>query len=245
MTNRINTSLRRAMFEWGRGCGRSALAVGAGLLAPYAMAQQTSTPAASKQIEEVVVSGVREALQTSQEIKKEADTVVDSITASDIGAFPDKSVAEALQRVTGITVSRFAAPGDSTHFSAEPAGVIIRGLPQVRSEFNGRDTFNANSSRGLSFSDVSPELMAGVDTYKNSTANMIEGGIAGTVNLRTHVPFDSEGFAAAVSAEVGYGTLAEEAKPAASLLLSNRWDTGIGEFGVMLNAAYSEVMTQS
>src|SRR5687767_4735557 len=120
MTRRINTSLRRAMF-----------AVGAGLLAPYAGAQQASTTTAANPLEEVIVSGVREALKTSQEIKKEADTVVDSITASDIGAFPDKSVAEALQRVTGITVSRFAAPGDSTHFSAEPSGVIIRGLPQV------------------------------------------------------------------------------------------------------------------
>ena len=135
--------------------------------------------------------------------------------------------------MTGVTVTRFAASGDTTHFSAEPSGVVIRGLPQVRSEFNGRDSFNANSSRGLSFGDVSPELMAGVDTYKNATADMIEGGIAGTVNLRTHVPFDSEGFVAAFSAELGYGTLAEEAKPAGSLLLSNRWDTGIGEFGVM------------
>jgi iron complex outermembrane receptor protein len=245
MTRRINTSLRRAMFDWGRGCGISALAVSAGLLAPYAVAQQANTTVASGALEEVVVSGVREALKTSQDIKKEADTVVDSITASDIGAFPDKSVAEALQRVTGITVSRFAAPGDSTHFSAEPSGVIIRGLPQVRSEFNGRDSFNANSSRGLSFSDVSPELMAGVDTYKNITADMIEGGIAGTVNLRTHVPFDSKDFVLAMTAEAGYGDLTEEVKPAGSVLISDRWTTGIGEFGLMGNVAYSHVVTQS
>src|ERR1044072_3324297 len=223
----------------------SAVAAALGLLAPYAMAQQASTTAASKEVEEVIVAGIRGALATSQEIKKESDTVVDSITASDIGAFPDKSVAEALQRMTGVTVTRFAASGDTTHFSAEPSGVVIRGLPQVRSEFNGRDSFNANSSRGLSFSDVSPELMSGVDTYKNATADMIEGGIAGTVNLRTRVPFDSEGFTAAFSAELGYGTLSEEAKPAASMLLSNRWDTGAGEFGVMVNAAYSEVTTES
>lgn len=234
MTRRINTSLRRAMF-----------AVGAGLLAPYAGAQQASTTTAANPLEEVIVSGVREALKTSQEIKKEADTVVDSITASDIGAFPDKSVAEALQRVTGITVSRFAAPGDSTHFSAEPSGVIIRGLPQVRSEFNGRDSFNANSSRGLSFGDVSPELMAGVDTYKNTTADMIEGGIAGTVNLRTHVPFDSKDFVLAMSAEAGYGDLTDEVKPAGSVLISDRWTTGIGEFGLMGNLAYSHVITES
>jgi iron complex outermembrane receptor protein len=218
------------------------------------MAQDAAAPAdntkatttkSDEEMTEILVTGIRKALQTSQELKKEADTVIDSITATDIGAFPDKSVAEALQRMTGVTVTRFAASGDTTHFSAEPSGVVIRGLPQVRSEFNGRDSFNANSSRGLSFGDVSPELMSGVDTYKNATADMIEGGIAGTVNLRTHVPFDSEGFVAAFSAELGYGTLAEEAKPAGSMLLSNRWDTGIGEFGVMLNAAYSEVTTES
>ena len=225
------------------------------MLAPWALAQDQdaaapadNTNAATKSdddLTEILVTGIRKALETSQEIKKNADTVVDSITATDIGAFPDKSVAEALQRMTGVAVTRFAAAGDTTHFSAEPSGVVIRGLPQVRSEFNGRDSFNANSSRGLSFGDVSPELMSGVDTYKNATADMIEGGIAGTVNLRTHVPFDSEGFVAALSGEIGFGSLAKEAKPAGSFLLSNRWDTGMGEFGVMLNAAYSEVVTES
>jgi TonB-dependent receptor len=203
-------------------------------------ADNTATTKSDEDLTEILVTGIRKALETSQEIKKEADTVIDSITASDIGAFPDKSVAEALQRMSGVTVTRFAASGDTTHFSAEPSGVVIRGLPQVRSEFNGRDSFNANSSRGLSFSDVSPELMAGVDTYKNATADMIEGGIAGTVNLRTHVPFDSEGFVAAFSGELGYGNLAQEAKPSGSMLISNRWDTGLGEFGLMANAAYSQ-----
>ena len=211
----------------------------------YRGPEKTTTTKSDDEMTEILVTGIRKALQTSQEIKKEADTVIDSITASDIGAFPDKSVAEALQRMSGVTVTRFAASGDTTHFSAEPSGVVIRGLPQVRSEFNGRDSFNANSSRGLSFGDISPELMSGVDTYKNATADMIEGGIAGTVNLRTHVPFDSEGFVAAFSGEMGYGDLAQEAKPAGSFMMSDRWDTGVGEFGVMANGAYSEVVTQS
>jgi iron complex outermembrane receptor protein len=249
--SRESRKLRREAAKKSRAGELSILAVGAALLAPFAMAQDAATPAdntttkSDDELTEILVTGIRKALQTSQEIKKSADTVIDSITATDIGAFPDKSVAEALQRMTGVTVSRFAASGDTTHFSAEPSGVVIRGLPQVRSEFNGRDSFNANSSRGLSFSDVSPELMAGVDTYKNATADMIEGGIAGTVNLRTHTPFDSEGFVAAFSGEVGYGTLSEEATPAGSFLVSNRWDTSAGEFGLMANAAYSEVVTES
>ena len=220
-------------------------------VAGSAMAQtQTDTAASTaadkkSDTQEVVVVGVRRSLKSAQQIKRDADTIVDSITATDIGAFPDKSVAEALQRVAGITVSRFAATGDTAHFSAEPSGVLVRGLPQVRSEFNGRDTFSANSSRGLSWGDVSPELMAGVDTYKNQTADLIEGGISGSINLRTRTPFDSKGQLIALSADASYGDLAKKLTPDVSGIYSNRWDTSIGEFGVMVNYAYSKVETLS
>src|SRR5205085_4272624 len=189
----------------------------------------------------IIVTGQRRALQTSQGIKRNADTVVDSITATDIGAFPDKSVAEALQRIPGITVDRIAAHGDVSHFSAEPSGVIIRGLPQVRSEFNGRDIFNANSSRGLSWQDVTPELLAGVDAYKNQTADMIEGGIAGSINLRTRLPFDANGQLIQVGGHMNYNSLAKKWTPDANAFYSNRWQTGIGEFGIMGDIAYSDL----
>ncbi len=194
---------------------------------------------------DIIVTGVRQALAKAAQIKRDSDTVVDSITATDIGAFPDKSVAEALQRVPGVTVIRSAAKDDVMHYSAEPAGVVIRGLQQVRSEFNGRDTFSATSGYGLSWSDVSPELMAGVDTYKNQTAEMIEGGIAGTVNLRTRKPFDQPGRAISVSLTQNYGDISQRATPDASALFSSRWKTGIGEFGLLGNIAYSHVITNS
>ncbi|MBW8733278.1 MAG: TonB-dependent receptor [Asticcacaulis sp.] len=227
--------------------GLQLLKGGVSLLALTALAV-VSTPAMAqdaKKSDEVVVVGVRKALKSAQQIKKDADTVVDSITASDIGSFPDKSVAEALQRVAGITVSRFAATGDTAHFSAEPSGVLVRGLSQVRSEFNGRDTFSANSSRGLSWGDVSPELMAGVDTYKNQTADLIEGGIAGSIDLRTRKPFDSKGQVLAISADVSYHDLAKKTTPDISGIYSNRWDTELGEFGAMVNYAYSKVETDT
>ena len=250
-------------------CGVSTLVLGAamGMLAPSAAfaqdaqedeaAAEASTPVSAQtdpnapdlegpeDEDAIIVTGQRRALQTSQGIKRNADTVVDSITATDIGAFPDKSVAEALQRVPGITVNRFAASSDTAHFSAEPSGVIVRGLPQVRSEFNGRDTFSANSSRGLSWGDISPELMAGVDTYKNQTAEMIEGGIAGSINLRTRVPFDAPGQLIQGTINVNYGDLSDKFTPEFSGFYSNRWDTGIGEIGVMGNFAYSRVKTRS
>lgn len=200
---------------------------------------------AQEQVETVVVTGVRASLQSAQTIKQNADTVVDSITATDIGALPDKSVAEALKRVPGVTVSQYASPSDSSHFSAEPSTVLIRGLTQVRSEFNGRDVFQADSSRGLSFADVSPELMSGVDTYKNQTADLIEGGLAGTINLRTRVPFDSAGRIFSATAKLNWGTLAHRATPDFSGIYSDRFDTKYGEFGVMVDAAYSMVKAAS
>ncbi len=204
-----------------------------------------TTPPSAPEKNAIIVTGQRRALRTSQQIKRNADTVVDSITATDIGAFPDKSVAEALQRIPGITVNRFAATSDTAHFSAEPSGVIIRGLPQVRSEFNGRDTFSANSSRGLSWTDITPELLGGVDVYKNQTADMIEGGIAGSVDLRTRVPFDARGQLIQVGARANYGDLDKKWTPDVNGFYSNRWQTEGGEFGIMANVAYSHVKTRS
>lgn len=246
----MNTSTDKGLWRRALKYGASTVVLGAfaAALAPaVALAQDAPKPADSDTgtVKEVVITGVRKALQTSQEIKRNSDTVVDSITATDIGAFPDKSVAEALQRVPGVTVNRFSASDDTSHFSAEPSGVIVRGLPQVRNEFNGRDTFTANSSRGLSWGDVSPELMGGVDVYKNQTADLIEGGIAGTVNLRTRLPFDQSGHVIALTVNGNYGDLSKKLTPEASGILANRWDTNVGEFGLMANLAYSDIQTRS
>lgn len=220
----------------------------ASAIATPASAQDTAVQtAASEEVaaEDVVITGARKNLESAQNRKRHADTVVDSITAEDIGSFPDKSVAEALQRVPGITVNRFAGTDDTAHFSAEPSGVIIRGLNQVRSEFNGRDTFSANSSRGLSWQDISPELLGGIDTYKNQTADLIEGGIAGTVNLRTRLPFDAPDRLISISIKNTYGDIAKKSTPEVSGIISDRWDTGIGEIGLMINGAYSHAITSS
>lgn len=195
----------------------------------------------------VVVVGSRKALKSAQDIKKSADTIVDSITATDIGSFPDKSVADALQRVPGVSVVRTVIQGgeDSMHFPAEPSGVLIRGLQQVSSQFNGREIFSAGSASGLSWEDVSPELLAGVDTYKNATASMIEGGIGGTVNLRTRLPFDQKGQLMSLSLDGSYGDLSKKWEPSASFLYSNRFDTDYGQFGFLADLAYSKVETTS
>ena len=193
----------------------------------------------------IVVTGYRKSLLSAQQIKQDADVIVDSVTAEDIGALPDRSVTETLQRIPGVSINRFAAGVDPDHFSVEGSGVVVRGLTYVRSEFNGRDAFTANNGRGLSFADVPSELLGGVDVFKSPSADRIEGGIAGTVNLRTRTPFDASGFVLAGSMELNYGDFVERASPTFSVLASNRWETSIGEIGVLGSFVYSQLFTRA
>ena len=206
-----------------------------------ALAQEAEDAAEAEQEENsddtIVVSGIRSRIETSQNIKRNADTFVDAVTAEDIGALPDRSVNETLQRIPGVTITRFQGRDDPDHFSIEGANVVIRGLNYVRSEFNGRDAFSVNTGRSLGFNDISPELIGSVQVFKNATADMIEGGISGTVNLVTRKPLDQRRLIVAGTLEGNYGDLREDLQPQYSLLLSNAFDTDIGTFG--LQASYS------
>jgi TonB-dependent receptor len=196
-------------------------------------------------METIVVTGVRASMETSQLIKKNAETVVDSITATDIGVFPDKSVSDAIQRVPGITVSHLQSDDDTTHPSGEATGVLVRGLTQVRAEFNGRDSFSADGHRGLNVNDVSPEMVGGIDIYKNQTADMIEGGIAGTVNIRTRLPFDADDHILSVSGKVNYNDRSDDVTFDYSGVAGKNFDTGIGRIGFLVGYANSHVVTQT
>jgi len=218
---------------------RSLLAMCVMALSAPSFAQDA--PKTDDAVEEVIITGQRANLQNAQEIKRNASTFVDSISSEDIGSLPDRSVLEAMQRIPGVSIERFAAANDPDHFGVEGSGATIRGMSQTRSEFNGRDSFTANSGRGLSFQDVPPELMAGVDIYKNQSADMIEGGIGGTVSLRTRKPFDSPDRIMAFTADVSYGDIIKEYSPTGSLLYSDRWETDAGEFGVLVNLTNSNL----
>jgi TonB-dependent receptor len=227
---------------------RIALLCGASLVSMIALAPGIAAAQVAQdpdedatEVDEIVVTGIRAQLSSAQAIKRNSEVIVDSITAVDIGALPDRSVSEALQRVPGVTLQRTNAARDPARLAAEGGGVFVRGLSWVRSETNGRDIFSASNGRGLSFEDVSADLLAGVDVYKNVAANMIEGGIAGTVNLRTRVPFDSSGPLIATNVDYNYGDLSERGYWSGSMIASNRWDTGIGEIGLLANISVSNV----
>jgi len=210
-----------------------------------AFAQQAAPDAPATGGQVVTITGQRAALNSAQQLKRNSDEVVDSIVAEDIGKLPDKSITEVLQRVPGVTIDRTMSRADPEHFSVEGSGVSIRGLTWVRSELNGRDSFSSTGGRALNFEDVPPELMAGVDVYKNPSAEQIEGGISGLVNLRTALPFDIKGQRISGSVEATYSELNKKTDPAGSFLYSNRWQTGFGEFGALVSFANSRSNTRT
>lgn len=202
---------------------------------------ETATKDDPKDLDKVTVVGIRGALMRAQDMKRDADTHIDAISATDISALPDVSVLEALQRIAGISIERFAAKEDPDHFSTEGSGVTLRGLPNTRSEFNGRDTFSANSGRGLSFQDVPPELIGSVEVFKNQTADMIEGGISGSINLNTRKPLDTKPKSLQFSAQANYGDLEGKITPSFSGLYSNVWEVAGGRVGFLASLAHSDL----
>lgn len=201
----------------------------------------TSAQSEESRLEEVEVIGMKDNLMTAQELKRQANTVKDVITAADIGALPDKSVTEALMRLPGVTIERFAASDDPNHFAAEGTGVVIRGLKRVRSEINGRDSFSARrDGAGLNFEDFPPELLGSVEVVKNTTADLISGGVAGTVNLITRKPFDSDDMQLFGSIKGSYGDHIDEWTPVYSGLFSDNWHTKVGKIGLLISGSRAE-----
>ena len=216
--------------------GASVLAVG--IIMGPALAQDQG-------VETVVVTGIRASLESAQSIKQNSIQVVDSITAVDIGALPDRNVADALQRVPGVTLQRTDQNRDPVRYGGTGNTVYIRGLAWVSNLLNGRDTFSASNGRSLSFADVSADLLSGVDVYKNPDVTMIEGGIGGAVNLRTRKPFDQDGRVIAFTADYTYGDVIHKGKPSGSALFSDRFNTSLGEIGVLVSVDWQDQLNRT
>jgi TonB-dependent receptor len=186
-------------------------------------------------LEEFVVTGVRASLINAQELKQNAPQFVDSIVAVDIGKFPDNTVAEALQRVPGIQVSRTLG---------EVSSVVIRGLPNIATTLNGHEAFTG-TGRGVALQDLPAELIAGLDVYKSNSPDQTEGGIAGLIDVRLRKPLDFKGFAMAGGARGIYNDNSEKNGYTASGLVSNRWKfSNGGEFGALAAASYQRSRVQ-
>jgi len=184
-------------------------------------------PAASG---DIVVTGIRQSLSSAQNIKRNSDAIVDALVAEDIGKFPDNNAAEAIARVTGVQVTRYLD---------EAGGVLIRGLPNVQTTVQGREIFTADG-RTVSIADFPAQALSRVEVYKATTADNLEGGIAGLIDVGLRRPFDFKGFQIAGAARGVYNTESRKLDPIGSLLISDRWQTGIGEIGALVNVSFTQ-----
>ena len=254
----VSARLNRTILS----CGASSAVLAALIIAAPGYALQTTGPAGAQADQqatatgdaqsgaaapsdagssaEVTITGRRAAIQNATARKRNSETVIDSIVADEAGKLPDTSLTEVLQRVSGVTIDRFASLGSPDQFSFEGSGVQIRGLSGVTTLLNGREIFSANGGNGLNFGDVTPELMAAIDVYKASTADLIEGGTGGAIDLRTRMPFDFHKPEIDATASGAYGDFAKKVTPSASLLATDRWNTPLGEFGALVDLSYSQ-----
>lgn len=197
---------------------------------PESESQPSAAPSPAPDKGEIVVTGIRGSLERAAEIKRDAVQVVDSIVAQDIGKLPDPTTAAALQRVPGVQVS--------VNRNNELGDVRVRGLPDVLTTVDGREIFTT-TGRKLDLQALPAEALARVDVYKSQTPDLIEGGLAGSIDLRLNKPFSFNKPTVVLSARGNYGLRADKGDPQLGLLVTDRWHTGIGEIGALLNVTWS------
>jgi iron complex outermembrane receptor protein len=217
--------------------GASVFALGGAMAAGGVAQAQSINGAKAPSSEEIIVTGVRKSLADALSTKRDSDQVLDAISAEDVGKFPDKNVGEALQRVTGVQISRAGGEG---------SGVSIRGVDPglVRVEINGQSALStaAGAASGsatnpaVEFRDIPAEFISRLEVVKSATADMTEGGLGGTVRLITRRPFDAKQGYLAGSAQGVYGTLGHRWDPKFALIGSKLFahDT----LGVLLSGTY-------
>ena len=202
-----------------------ALSIGLPLLSAHVTAQDSEPP-----LEEVTVTGIRGSLAQSLDVKRDATSIVDAISSEDIGKFPDKNVADSLQRIPGVSVDRIWGEGRD---------IFVRGTDSTlnRTLMNGQNVSSAywwandNPSRGFNYSILASELVSSLEVYKSPEARHDEGSIGGMVNVRTRRPMDLDPLTINVSAEGVYSDLPDEWDPQFSGLVS--WKNDAETFGVL------------
>jgi TonB-dependent receptor len=202
-----------------------------GPLQSTSAASPSDAAPADNGVAEVVVTGVRRSEEDSINIKYHAASIQDSISAEDIGKLPDATISDSLQRITGVQIDRSGGEGSS---------INIRGLPQVGTFLNGEAFLTTGSIVAVqpNFTDIPSQLFAGADVIKTPTADLLNGGITGTVNLRTRRPGDlPQGWTFVGAADAAHGFTSKKYEPEANGLIAYN----NGDWGMLLGAAYSDL----
>ena len=218
-----------------------------GLVALGAVAEaqesQDSGVTGSDVIEEVVVTGIRASLMQARDAKRNADGIVDVVTADDIGKLPDENVADALSRLPGVAIRRLRGEGDFVSVRGMPPHMVpvtINGRPMVSGrggEQSSLDSLFNTPGREIAFNVLPSELVGGLEVHKSVSAEQLEGGIGGYVNVVTRRPLDRQGFHAAASFQGISDNKADGVDPKASALVSMTSDDGT--MGALISASYS------
>lgn len=206
-------------------------------LGTVALGQETST-ANTGQLEEVVVTGFRQSIEVSLDAKRDSVNFTDSISAEDVGKLPDNNLAEALQRVPGVQITR--TNGEGQQISLRGMGpsfarVLLDGMPISAASEGSVDQQARN--REFDFDLLPSEIFSMLQVSKTPRAGVVEGGLSGTVDLRTPRPFDYNDFQASYQLQGAYQSSSEEVDPRGSFLISKNWD---GKFGALLSVSMSQ-----
>ncbi len=217
------------------------LALSIGLALSGTTLAQDPAPAAATDLDTVTVTGYRASVEKALDIKRSESGVVDAIVAEDIGKFPDLNLAESLQRVPGVVITREA--GEGRNISVRGLGpdftrVRINGMEALTTVGAGDQSGGTNRGRGFDFNVFASDLFSQLIVRKTASADVEEGSLGATVDLRTARPFDYDGYTFAASGQASYNAMAQKADPRVAALISNTWADGT--FGGLLSVAYSE-----
>lgn len=217
--------------------GASAMALSMSLQPAFA---QDST--ADEQPAEIVVTGIRASLNAASDIKRNAQGVVDAISAEDIGKFPDTNLAESLQRITGVSIDRSNGEGSTVTvrgFGPEFNLVLLNGR-QMPTSILG-DGASAPASRSFDFANLASEGVAGVEVYKSGRATLPTGGIGSTINIKTPRPLDRPGLKGSVAVKGVYDSSRNEGDPITpeiSGIISDTFADGL--FGIAVSGSWQK-----
>jgi TonB-dependent receptor len=219
----------------------SALVVGASSSAAFAR-QASGESASADQVDQVVVTGFRKSLSDARAIKRDAVIQKDVIVAEDMAKFPELNLAESLQRLPGVQITREAGEGRRISLRGlgpDFARVQLNGMEVLGNVDSAQDSRGQRSrDRAFDFNIFASELFSKVEVEKTFQAAQNEGGMAGTVGLFTGKPFDyAPGAKGAVSLKLGTNEYTKDAQPRIAALFSQNWDN---RFGVALSVAYSK-----
>ncbi|MFJ6023495.1 TonB-dependent receptor [Brevundimonas sp. NPDC092305] len=229
-------------FRKSRSVGVSALALSVALIAGVAQAQEaTPVQEDTTQVDDVIVTGFRASLQNALNIKRNESGVVDAISAEDIADFPDLNLAESLQRIPGVAITRRS--GEGRQISVRGLGsdytrVRVNGMEAIATSSGTSNSGGTNRGRGFDFNIFSSDLFSNLIVRKTASADVDEGSLGATVDLNASKPFDSSGRRLVLSAQGSYNDLAGDVTPGFSLLASDRFMDD--KLGLLFSASYDE-----